>query len=249
MSACVVLGSRIWKVEFLSSYFFLGLCFSKSQGLPSQSKQSQFPLIQKTSNKSDVSQVWLPGFLWFEVWLPHPFPLSRAVTSDKTRSDISTLKNHYPLSPPWVLPPAGLWSRSQVQQPDFADSSSVFRQSQDHSELPEDQILKQDMVFFSEEPQGWLKGKHRGRVNQWMVLLCHPLVAPSHGLIMPLWLGTCLGFSSPEAPWAPSEFRKEVLWCSRWRRRGMGCPWVLNQRNGRGGEVPSSPGCWSHSWF
>lgn len=153
MSACVVLGSRIWKVEFLSPYFPLRLCFSKLQGLPSQSKQSQFPLIQTTSNKSDVRQVWLPGFLWFEVWLPHLFPLSRAVTSDKTKSDISTLKSHYPLSPPWVLPPAGLWSWSQVQQPDFADSSSVLRQSQDHSELPEDQILKQDRVFSLRSPR------------------------------------------------------------------------------------------------
>ena len=63
---------------------------------------------------------------------------------------------------------AGRWSLSQVQQPDSAGSSSVLRQSQDPSELPEDQMLKQHTVLFSEEPQGWLSMKPGGR-DQYLI--------------------------------------------------------------------------------
>lgn len=59
-----------------------------------------------------------------------------------------------------------------------------------------------------------------------MVLVCLPLVAPSHGLIIPLWLGMCLGFSFPGGPWASPEFQVKM--------EMKGYPWVLNQRNRRG---------------
>lgn len=56
----------------------------------------------------------------------------------------------------------------------------------------EDQILKPDGVFFSEDPRADSGWGSKGEINiinacwmsQWIVLVLHPQVAPSHGLLI-----------------------------------------------------------------
>ena len=58
----------------------------------------------------------------------------------------------------------------------------------------DDQILKLDGIFFSEDPRADSGWGSDGEINiiinswmsQWTVLVLHPQVAPSHGLMMPL---------------------------------------------------------------
>lgn len=156
-----------------------------------------------------MSQRWgdygMPGSLWFEVWLPCPLPLSRAVISDMTRSDLSSL-SHHPRSLLGLLHPG--WTLVSARHPAsglcwFPISLQTKSGSEWTSRGP-DPKAGQGFVLWG-VPGPAHSGARRKRsvfnwkMNQWLVLVNHTPLAPSWADQARL-VGNGLGFLFSRSP-------------------------------------------------